>query len=166
MMPPASDAVTVSVTVSTDRRRLSRFLRKRRTCGGGLALSFASGQGTGEIMVRAAAGAIRGRVLVRAGRKCSPRARLRFGSLRSGSDLNAGRELCSGGEHEVEVVFEAVPTGTRVTVRHSGWAALRADHPVRHGRRWEFIRAQGLVVGELMTSFREFARKCRLKTTP
>jgi hypothetical protein len=58
----------------------------------------------------------------------------------------------------VEVVFDAVPTGTRVTVRHSGWAALRPDHPVRHGQQGPaFIRATGLWWGELMTSFREFA---------
>jgi uncharacterized protein YndB with AHSA1/START domain len=57
----------------------------------------------------------------------------------------------------VEVVFEAVPTGTRVTVRHSGWASLRPDHPVRHGQAGSaFIRSIGLWWGELMTSFREF----------
>jgi hypothetical protein len=57
----------------------------------------------------------------------------------------------------VEVTFEAVPTGTRVTLRHSGWAALRAGHPVRHGQDGpSFLRSTGLWWGELMTSYREF----------
>jgi len=62
-----------------------------------------------------------------------------------------------GESTQVEVVFEAVPTGTRVIVRHSGWAALRPDHPVRHGQQGPaFIRTTGLWWGDLMTSFREF----------
>ena len=63
-----------------------------------------------------------------------------------------------GESTHVHVVFEAVPAGTRVTVCHSGWAALRADHPVRHGKQGPaFIRMIGLWWGDLMTSFREFA---------
>lgn len=34
---------------------------------------------------------------------------------------------------EVEVRFEARPSGTWVSVEHRGWASLPADHPVRHG---------------------------------
>lgn len=69
-----------------------------------------------------------------------------------------GVNFAPGESTQVEVVFEAVPTGTRVTVRHSGWAALRPDHPVRHGQQGPaFIRANGLWWGELMTAFREFA---------
>jgi activator of HSP90 ATPase len=34
---------------------------------------------------------------------------------------------------EVDVRFEAAGAGTRVSVEHRGWAALRADHPARHG---------------------------------
>ncbi len=69
-----------------------------------------------------------------------------------------GVNFAPGESTQVEVVFEAVPTGTRVTVRHSGWAALRPDHPVRHGQQGPaFIRANGLWWAELMTSFREFA---------
>jgi hypothetical protein len=57
----------------------------------------------------------------------------------------------------VQVEFEAVPAGTLVTVRHSGWSALRPDHPVRHGQQGaDFIRSMGLWWGDLMTSFREF----------
>ncbi len=39
-----------------------------------------------------------------------------------------------GGEvTEVEVRFDAAPGGTRVTLEHRGWDALRPDHPARHG---------------------------------
>jgi hypothetical protein len=34
---------------------------------------------------------------------------------------------------EVEVRFEAVPEGTRVSVEHRGWEALPEGHPARHG---------------------------------
>jgi hypothetical protein len=69
-----------------------------------------------------------------------------------------GVNFVPGESTRVEVVFEAVPTGTRVTVRHSGWAALRPDHPVRHGQPGPaFIRATGLWWGALMSSFRELA---------
>jgi len=69
-----------------------------------------------------------------------------------------GVNFSPGDSTHVEVVFESVPTGTRVTVRHSGWAALRPDHPVRHGLQGPaFIRTCGLWWADLMTSFREFA---------
>ena len=69
-----------------------------------------------------------------------------------------GGNFAPGESTHVEILFEAVPTGTRVTVRHSGWAALRPDHPVRHGLEGPaFIRMNGLWWGELMTSLREFA---------
>ncbi len=68
-----------------------------------------------------------------------------------------GVNFAPGESTRVEVLFEAVPLGTRVTVRHSGWSALRADHPVRHGREGPaFIRARALWWGDLMTSFREY----------
>ena len=35
---------------------------------------------------------------------------------------------------EVEVQFEPAGEGTRVTVTHRGWAAIRPDHPARHGQ--------------------------------
>ena len=59
----------------------------------------------------------------------------------------------------VQVAFEPVPTtGTRVTVTHSGWAKLRAAHPVRHGKEGpSLIRMVGFWWGDLMTSFRELA---------
>lgn len=69
-----------------------------------------------------------------------------------------GVNFSPGESTRVDVRFEAVPTGTRVTVRHSGWAALRPDHPVRHGQPGsEFIRTMGLWWGDQMTSLREWA---------
>ncbi len=56
----------------------------------------------------------------------------------------------------VEVSFEAAGAGTRVTVHHRGFAALRPDHPVRHGLDGSgFTRMFGLWWGGLMTSLRE-----------
>jgi hypothetical protein len=57
---------------------------------------------------------------------------------------------------EVEVRFEPVDTGTRVTVQHRGWSAIRPGHPARHGLDGAaFSRMMGLWWGDLMTSFRE-----------
>jgi uncharacterized protein YndB with AHSA1/START domain len=62
----------------------------------------------------------------------------------------------------VEVDFEPSVSGTRVTVTHRGWDALRGDHPVRHGQPPEsFIRSLGLWWGDLMSSLREVARAPR-----
>jgi uncharacterized protein YndB with AHSA1/START domain len=38
-----------------------------------------------------------------------------------------------GERTEVEVLFEAIAEGTRVTVRHSRWDTFPAGHPARHG---------------------------------
>jgi len=45
---------------------------------------------------------------------------------------------------EVDVRFEPIDGGTRVSVEHRGWSALRADHPARHGkhgRDFEYMKA-------------------------
>jgi uncharacterized protein YndB with AHSA1/START domain len=58
---------------------------------------------------------------------------------------------------EVEVLFEPTHTGTRVTVQHRGWSAIRSDHPARHGLDdAAFSRMMGLWWGDLMTGLREF----------
>jgi uncharacterized protein YndB with AHSA1/START domain len=59
-------------------------------------------------------------------------------------------------EHtEVEVLFKPSGSGTMVTVTHRGWAAIRADHPVRHGQDTAaFIRSMGLWWGDLLTTLR------------
>ena len=57
---------------------------------------------------------------------------------------------------EVEVLFKARGAGTEVTVVHRGWAAIRADHPVRHGQATEaFIRGMGLWWGDQLTLLRQ-----------
>jgi uncharacterized protein YndB with AHSA1/START domain len=56
---------------------------------------------------------------------------------------------------EVRVEFAATASGTLVTVIHSGFAALRPDHPARHGLQGtEFSRMIGLWWGEQMSSLR------------
>ena len=56
---------------------------------------------------------------------------------------------------EVEVTFQPSPSGTRVTVVHRGWAALRDDHPARHRLPpAEFVRTIGLWWGDQLTAMR------------
>ena len=65
---------------------------------------------------------------------------------------------------ELEVLFEAAPGGTRVTVHHRGWAALGADHPARHGLQGaEFSRSMGLWWADLLTAMREHVEARREK---
>lgn len=60
----------------------------------------------------------------------------------------------------VEIRFEDARGGTVVTVRHWGFAALRDDHPVRHGLTGAaFIRMVGLWWGDLAASLREQAAR-------
>ncbi len=56
----------------------------------------------------------------------------------------------------VTVTFEPTPSGnTRVTVEHRGFAALRPDHPVRHGAPpAAFIARIGMWWGDLLTGLR------------
>lgn len=59
---------------------------------------------------------------------------------------------------DVEVRFEPSPSGTLVTVTHSGWSKIRADHPARHGQEVAaFIRGMGMWWSDLLTSLREHA---------
>ena len=59
-------------------------------------------------------------------------------------------------EHtQVEVDFAPSGSGTLVSVVHRGLAALRADHPARHGlASSEFLRMIGLWWGDQLTSLR------------
>jgi hypothetical protein len=44
-----------------------------------------------------------------------------------------------------------------VTVHHRGWAALRPDHPARHGLEGAaFSRMMGLWWADLLTASREY----------
>jgi uncharacterized protein YndB with AHSA1/START domain len=63
--------------------------------------------------------------------------------------------FAAGESTRVEVVFEPAPGGTRVTVRHRGWASLRPGHPARHGLEGAaFSRMMGLWWADLMTALR------------
>jgi uncharacterized protein YndB with AHSA1/START domain len=60
----------------------------------------------------------------------------------------------------VEVRFAPQRDGTLVSVRHSGWAGIPDDAPVRHGQASAaFLRMLGLWWGELLTSLREHVVK-------
>ena len=60
----------------------------------------------------------------------------------------------------VEVDFEASGEGTRVTLRHSGFAALRDGHPVRHGQTpTQFTSGFALWWSALATAYREHSER-------
>jgi uncharacterized protein YndB with AHSA1/START domain len=60
---------------------------------------------------------------------------------------------------EVEVRFEAMGEGTRVTLEHRGWDQIRGDHPARHGLHDHALSAMiGGMWGELLTALRLFTR--------
>ena len=64
-----------------------------------------------------------------------------------------------GESTDVEVVFAPSASGTVVTVTHRGWAALRADHPARHGQQGQaFSRMIGMWWGDQMQSLRLHCR--------
>jgi uncharacterized protein YndB with AHSA1/START domain len=57
---------------------------------------------------------------------------------------------------QVDVRFAGSGGGTRVTVVHRGWSAIRDDHPVRHGKAANaFLADLGSWWGALLTSLRE-----------
>jgi uncharacterized protein YndB with AHSA1/START domain len=61
-----------------------------------------------------------------------------------------------GESTEVEVRFEPTRRGTRVTVEHRGWSAIRPDHPVRHAEPPPiFLATLGTWWGDLLTAFRQ-----------
>lgn len=71
-----------------------------------------------------------------------------------------GRDFEPGERTEVEVRFERVAAGTRVTLEHRGWAALRPDHPARHGLAGPAFTAMiGLFWGDLFTRMRHHAAR-------
>lgn len=71
-----------------------------------------------------------------------------------------GRDLRPGEKTEVEVRFESVPAGTRVSIVHRGWSAFPPGHPVRHGLVGEAFGAMmGLFWGDLLVSLAARARR-------
>ena len=66
-----------------------------------------------------------------------------------------GRDLRAGETTQVDIRFEKVDGGTRVTVVHGGWDAFAADHPVRHGLVGEaFQSMMGLWWADLLVAMR------------
>jgi uncharacterized protein YndB with AHSA1/START domain len=66
-----------------------------------------------------------------------------------------GIDFAPGEETEVEVRFERVAAGTRVTLEHRGWDALRADHPARHGLAGTALASRvGLWWGDQLNALR------------
>jgi activator of HSP90 ATPase len=67
-----------------------------------------------------------------------------------------------GESTEVEVRFEPVARGTRVTVEHRGWAALGADHPVRHALDdTAFVNVMGVWWGDQLAAAARHAARGR-----
>lgn len=59
----------------------------------------------------------------------------------------------------VEVRFTPQGQGTFVTVEHSGWAAIRPDHPARHGEApARFLARLGMWWADLLRSLQGSAR--------
>jgi len=58
----------------------------------------------------------------------------------------------------VDVRFTASGSGTRVTLEHRGWAAIRGDHPVRHAKpSAQFLADLGMWWAGLLRSLGERA---------
>ena len=160
-MTPASDVVTVSVTVSTDPAAAFALFTTESILWWRSGPRFRiAGKQPGVVRFEPWLG---GRFMQEVELPSGPRV-FTTGTITAWQPPCRfqfewrGVNFAPGESTQVEVLFEAVPTGTRVTVRHSGWAALPSNHPVRHGRQGSaFIRAMGLWWGDLMTSFRECA---------
>lgn len=74
----------------------------------------------------------------------------------------SGRDFGPGERTEVEVRFEAVERGTRVTLEHRGWGVFGADHPVRHGLvGGAFTAMLGNWWGGLLVALRAHAARTR-----
>jgi uncharacterized protein YndB with AHSA1/START domain len=161
MTPRASDLVTVSVTVSTDPEAAFDIFTKETDLWwrSGPKFRIAGRQAGGVRFEPWLGGRLMEEFESPAGPQVFTNGRITVWQPPKEFQFEwRGVNFAPGESTQVQVVFEAVPTGTRVTVRHSGWAALRADHPVRHGQDAPaFLRMMGLWWGELMTSFRELA---------
>ena len=69
-----------------------------------------------------------------------------------------GRDFEGAETTAVEVRFEAIGDGTRVTVEHRGWDAFPADHPVRHGLvGGAFTTMMGMFWADLLVAHRAHA---------
>jgi uncharacterized protein YndB with AHSA1/START domain len=69
-----------------------------------------------------------------------------------------GRDFAPGESTEVEVRFESIERGTRVTVEHRGWDKLPKDHAVWHGLEGPaFHSMMGIWWADLLVSLVERA---------
>jgi len=72
------------------------------------------------------------------------------------------RDFAPGDVTEVEVRFERVAGGTRVTLQHRGWDRIAAPHPARHGHTGDaFVSMIGLRWADLLTAYRSRAAGMR-----
>jgi len=72
-----------------------------------------------------------------------------------------GNNFEPGLSTEVEVRFEPVPGGTRVTLEHRGWDRVPVEHASRHGygTSTAFVSMIGLYWGDQLASLRVLAGK-------
>jgi hypothetical protein len=69
--------------------------------------------------------------------------------------LMGGRDFADEEWTEVEVRFERIEKGTRVSIEHYGFDELGTDHGVWHGQgREAFIGSMGLWWGDLLVAMR------------
>lgn len=84
-------------------------------------------------------------------------------SWEPGALLSFEWRLPNFAEHErteVDVTFEPVDGGTRVTIEHRGLTALPPEHPARHGAQGHaFTDRTGLWWGQVLMSMRAFATR-------
>jgi uncharacterized protein YndB with AHSA1/START domain len=60
----------------------------------------------------------------------------------------------------VEIVFDPIEAGTRVTVAHDGWDGLPLGHPARHGQVGrDFVVFRGRWWGDLLTALRRHVER-------
>jgi uncharacterized protein YndB with AHSA1/START domain len=60
----------------------------------------------------------------------------------------------------VDLRFEPVPEGTRVSVTHSGWDRVPPEHPARHGLAGrDFVLMRGQFWGDLLAAAKRLAER-------
>jgi len=78
-----------------------------------------------------------------------------------------GRDFSPDERTEVEIHFEPAAGGTRVTLEHRGWDALRPGHPARRGMSGGALTDMiGLWWADLTTSLRAHIARARAQAGP
>ena len=161
-MTIAGDQVSVSVSVSVERSVAFKVFTEEIDLWWRRGIAYrASGRAPGVLTLEPRAGGRlfeqydgpEGPCVYEAGRVTvwNPPSRLAFEWR--------GTNFAPGETTPVEVDFAPTESGgTQVTLVHRGFAALRPDHPVRHGEPAAvFVRTFGMWWGSLLTSLREHA---------